>query len=351
MKSKSKGRLSRKSGLPPGTLIHVGERKTDKSRITVINYDEKDYGEFEAEDLNQLLPEKDSPKVSWINVDGIHDVGVVEKIGGYFDIHPLVLEDVLNTQQRPKKEELGERVFVVLRLLHINGDLSSEQISFFVGENFVVSFQEHEGDVFNGVRDRIRTGRGIRKRKADYLLYALIDSIVDNYFLILERFGERIEALEDEILENPSNQTMQRIQGLRKDIISLRRSIWPLREVISGLERSESPLIKKSTGIYFRDVYDHTIQVIDTIESYRDIVSGMLDTYLSSLSNRMNEVMKTLTIIATIFIPLTFIAGVYGMNFKHMPELDYRYGYPLIWFIMAGVAAALTAYFKKKRWL
>jgi magnesium transporter len=265
------------------------------------------------------------------------------------------LEDILNTEQRPKMEEFGDYLYFVLKMLYPgenNDEIEAEQISIILGSNFVISFQEHEGDVFNAVRERIRKNKGrVRKSGADYLAYALMDSIVDNYFLILEQIGERIEATEQQLTENPTPETLHAIRDLKREMIFLRKSVWPLREVISNLERCESPLIHESLGAYLRDVYDHTIQIIDTVESLRDMISGLLDVYLSSISNRMNEVMKVLTIFASIFIPLTFVAGVYGMNFKFMPELEWGWGYFAVLCVMALTAGTLLVYFRRKKWL
>jgi magnesium transporter len=347
-------RTSKKAGLPPGALVHIGEKKTDKARITIIDYDEAQFQEKDVETIEECFPLKDKPAVTWINVDGLHQVEILEQIGGCFGFHPLVLEDILNTGQRPKMEDFGEYVFVVLKMLPSdkNNRITGEQISIVLGPDFVVSFQEREGDVFNPIRERIRSGRGrIRKMGADYLAYALLDSVVDNYFIFLEKLGEEIEFLEEELVTNPTTETLQTIHDLKTEMVFLRKSVWPLREIISGLERGESALIQESTGIYLRDVYDHTIQVIDTVETFRDMVSGMLDIYLSSVSNRMNEVMKVLTIIATIFIPLTLIAGIYGMNFQYMPELGWRWGYPMVWLIMLVIGALMLVYFRRKRWL
>lgn len=345
---------SEKGGLPPGTLIHIGEKKVEKVVITVINYDSERYEEKELKSIDECFPYKDSPTVTWINIAGIHQVDIMEKIGNHFGIHPLVMEDILNTEHRPKMDDMEDYVFVVLKMLDYNKEdgFDAEQISIVLGQHFVISFQEMEGDVFEPVRERIRKNKGrIRKRGADYLAYALLDSVVDNYFTILEKIGERIEFLEEELVENPSTQTLQEIHRLKREMIFLRKSIWPLREVISGLERGESSLIKETTVIYLRDVYDHTIQVIDTVETFRDMISGMLDIYLSSISNKMNEVMKVLTIIATIFIPLTFLAGVYGMNFGYMPELEWDLGYFAVLFLMAIIGMGLVLYFRKKKWL
>ena len=346
---------SKKAGLPPGTLVHIGERKTEKIKITIMDYDETQFQVKETETLEECYPFKGRPTTIWINIDGIHDIETLEKLGDCFGLHPLTLEDILNTDQRPKIEDYGEYIFIVLKMLYTDnkaGVILAEQVSLILGQNFVISFQEQEGDIFNPVRERIRNGKGrIRKMGADYLVYSLLDSIVDNYFIILEKLGEKIEFLEEKLIINPVPETINMIHKLKREMIFLRRSVWPLREVIGSIERGESSLIKDSTRIYLRDVYDHTIQVIDTIETFRDILSGMLDIYLSSVSNRMNAVMKVLTIIATIFMPLTFIAGIYGMNFKYMPELEWRLGYPVILLFMVSIGVLMLVSFRKKKWL
>lgn len=346
---------SKKSGLPPGTLVHIGERKTEEVKIAVIDYDEKGFQEMETKTIEECFLFKDKPTVTWINVDGLHNIEIIQKLGDCYGFHPLVLEDVLNTNQRPKMEDYGDYMYIVLKMLH-NGkspETVIEQISLILGQNFVISFQEGiEGDVFNSIRERIRSGKGrIRSMGADYLAYSLIDAIVDNYFVVLEKMGEQVEDLEDDLVVNPVTRTLQEIHKLKREMIFLRKAVWPLREVISAVEREESQLVKDSTKIYLRDVYDHTIQVIDSIETSRDMLSGMLDIYLSSMSNRMNEIMKFLTIIGTIFIPLTFIVGVYGMNFEFMPELKWKWGYFILWSIMLGIGISMVLYFNKKKWL
>jgi len=345
----------KKAGLPPGTLVHVGERKVGKARITIIDYDEHHFEEKKAKNVEECFPFKDKPTVTWINLDGVHQLEIIEKIGEHFSIHPLVLEDIVNTGQRPKMEDFVDYIFVTLKMLRYSEDekeTKTEQVSMILGSHFVISFQESEGDVFDPIRERIRAEKGrIRKMGADYLAYALMDAIVDNYFTILEKLGEGIEDMEEELVVNPTPETLQAMHHLKREIIFLRKSVWPLREVINRLERWESTLIKKSTSIYLRDLYDHTIQVIDSIETFRDVLSGMLDIYLSSVSNRMNEVMKVLTIIATIFIPLTLIAGIYGMNFRFMPELEMSVGYPIVLLIMLCIGVVMILYFRKKRWL
>jgi magnesium transporter len=346
-------RRSRKAGLPPGSLVPIVGDRTEKVRISVIDYDEEHLDERVVDKVEDLFVFKDSPTVTWINVDGVNDTEIIEKIGSHFGIHPLVLEDIVNTGQRPKMQDFGEYVYVVLRMLaQENAEVRSEQVSIILGPNFVISFQEMPGDVFDPVRERLRgTKWRIRKLGADYLTYALVDMIVDNYFLILENLGDRIEDLEADLMEKPTPETLHMIHTLKRELIYLRKSVWPLREMISGMERAESRLISDTMPVYLRDVYDHTIQVIDTLESYRDMVSGMLDTYLSSVSNRMNEVMKVLTIIATIFIPITFVAGIYGMNFHNMPELSWPWGYFAALGVMGIISLVMIAYFRRKRWL
>ena len=346
---------SQKAGLPPGTLVHVGEQKSEKTSITVLDYDGDRVVEKELTGVEECLLLKARPTVTWINVAGLHQIEVLEKLNECFGLHPLVLEDILNTTQRPKMEDFGEYIYIVLKMIYLPGpgqEAVTEQVSLILGPNYLISFQEAGGDVFDPIRDRIRSGKGrLRKMGADYLAHALLDAIVDHYFIILEKLGEDVEDLEETLTNNPTPRTMQAIHQLKRKMIFLRKSVWPLREVVGSLERGESPLIQPSTGIYLRDVYDHTIQVIDNIETFRDMLSGMMDIYLSSISNRMNEIMKVLTIIATIFIPLTFIAGLYGMNFKYMPELEWHWGYPLVLLLMGGVSVFMLSYFKRKKWL
>ncbi len=353
--SKLFGRRSLKAGLPPGTLMHVGAEKLEKVKITVLDYDEQHFEEKETESIDDCAPFRDKPTVTWINIDGIHSVDIIQKVGDRFGIHPLVLEDILHTGQRPKIEDFGDYVYVVLNMLYRGNDeseIEAEQVSMLLTESLVITFQEKEGDVFDPVRQRIKQNKGrIRKMGADYLAYSLIDAIVDYYFVVLEKFGEHIELLEEELLTEPAARTLPEIHDLKRGVLFLRKSVWPLREVISRLERGESALFKKNTLIYLRDVYDHTIQIIDTIETSRDLLSGMLDTYLSITSNRMNEVMKVLTIIATIFIPLTFVAGIYGMNFRYMPELEHRWAYPGVLIVMFGIGIVMLSYFRRKKWL
>ena len=348
-------KMSHKAGLPPGTLVHVGEKKAEEVKITTMDYNQTAFQENEVQTVEECFPFKETPTVTWINIDGLHRVDIIKKIGEHFGIHPLIQEDILHTGQRPKMEDLDSYILVILKMLRYDDEASTvrtEQISIILGSNFVVSFQEMKGDLFNSLRERIRTGKGrIRRMGADYLAYSLLDSIVDHYFILLEKCGERIEVLEEELALSPNPETLQAIHNLKQEIIFLRKSVWPLREVISGLERAESSLIHDAISMYLRDLYDHTIQVIDSVETYQDILSGMIDLYLSSVSNKMNEVMKVLTVFASIFIPLTFMAGIYGMNFEFMPELKMRWAYPALWGAMITVAAILLTFFKRKKWL
>jgi magnesium transporter len=348
-------RRSQKAGLPPGTIVHVGEKRRERVKLSVINYDGANFQEKEVKNVKEAFSFRNKSSVTWLNIDGVHQPEIIEQVGTNFGMHPLVLEDIANTGQRPKMEDFDDYIFVVLRMHRFDekeSETKSEQISILLGRDFVVSFQEREGDVFDPIRERLRSNKGkIRKMGADYLAYALIDAVVDNYFMILEKLGETIEEIEDKLITNPTSETLQTLHGLKRELIFLRKSVWPLREVINRLERSESPLINKSTFVYLRDVYDHTIQVMDAVETFRDMLSGMLDIYLSSISNRMNEIMKVLTVIATIFIPLTFIAGIYGMNFRYMPELGQSWGYAAVLIVMLTIALVMLVYFRRKKWI
>ena len=346
--------ISKKAGLPPGTLVHIGDKKGERVRISMIDYTKDRVKDKILKRIEECYPYKRKKSVTWINIDGLHDVKTIEKLGKEFKLHHLLLEDILNTGQRPKMEDFEDYFLFVTKMLRLNDDsrIEAEQISIVLGRDYVVSFQERTGDVFDSIRERITERKGrIRDMGADYLAYTLLDSIVDNYYQILEKVGERIERMEEVLLEKSSPATLEEIHKLRRVLIMLRKAIWPLRDVVNGFLREESPLIKDSTKVYLRDVYDHTIQVMDTIATYRDMLRGMLDVYLSTVSNKMNEVMKVLTIIATIFIPLTFIAGIYGMNFAHMPELGWRWAYPAVMLLMVIMVVIMLGYFRKKRWI
>ena len=348
-------RQSKTLGLAPGTPVHVGEETAGEVRIRVIDYDESHLQEREVAEPEQCLAFKEKPTVTWINVDGVHQVEVVAKMGELFDLHPLVVEDIPNTTQRPKVEDYDDYLYVTFKMLSFDddrGELDVEQVSLILRPGIVISFQERQGDVFDPVRERIRAGKGrVRSAGADYLCYVLIDAVVDHYFVVCEKLSERIEILQEELVQDPAPEKLQELQRLKRDVLAARKSLWPMREVVAALTRGDIALMSEATGAYLRDVHDHTMQVVDTIETFRDGLSGMLDIYLSSVSNRMNEVMKVLTIIATIFIPLGFLAGVYGMNFENMPELHWRGGYYVALGIMATVAGGMLLYFRRKRWI
>lgn len=346
-----------KIGAPPGTLIYHGDKQTERVKISLIEYSETEFIEKEFYDLSECLDHVDPKLVRWINVDGIHNVEFIEAVGKRFNIHPLTLEDIVNTNQRPKFEDYDNYVVAIMKMLYYESELQSEQLTVVLMDGMVISFQEAQGgDAFDLIRNRIRLGKGrIRKMGADYLAYALIDAVVDCYFGILEKIGDRIEVLEEELIIDPSKETMHQLHAMKREMIHLRKSVWPMRELINNMERSETDLIKPTTDIYLRDVHDHTIRVIDTVETYRDLLSGMMDIYLSSVSNKMNEVMKVLTIITTIFVPVTFVAGVYGMNFEVMPEIHskwgHNWGYTFAWVIMLVMMVSMVVYFRRKKWL
>ncbi|PQJ34701.1 magnesium and cobalt transport protein CorA [Salinibacter sp. 10B] len=342
-------------GLPPGSVVFIGEEKTEPVQFSVIDYTADRLDETDVETVDDVLPYRDSPTTTWINVNGVHDEEIIRTIGDHFGLHPLIQEDIAHTGQRPKLETYDDNVYIVSKMLYHDDQedhLRAEQVSFVLGGNYLISFQEDSGDVFEPVRERLRKGRGrIRGAGTDYLTYALIDVIVDHYFVILEELGGRTEEIEDEVLDDPQPETQERINDLRRDLIFMRRMTWPVRELLSQLQRLDSPLWEDDTHPFVRDTYDHAVQVLDLVESLRDVVGGLTDLYMTSLSNRMNEIMKVLTIIGTIFIPLTFIAGIYGMNFEYMPELTVWYGYPVAMTGMGVIAVVLLVYFRQKEWI
>jgi len=353
-------RMSHKAGLPPGSPIYVGEQKVKSVRAHLINYGKDSFQEKELHSMDECLMYKESPGITWINIDGLHDVKFIEKLCTCFNLHPLTLEDIVNAEQRPKLEVFDDYAYIVIKLHTYNEEeqiVETDQLSIVLGEAFVLTFQEREGNVLEGVRQRLRNDKGrIRRVGADYLAYALIDAVVDRYFSVLEGIDEDIEELEEELISSPSRETLETIHTMKRELIYLKRTVWPIREIISGLLRDKTHLVQESNFVYLRDLYDHTVQIIDTVETFRDIISGMLDIYLSSVSNRMNEIMKILTIFAAIFIPLTFIAGIYGMNFNtsvsplNMPELNWTYGYPFALGLMVAVGIGLLYFFKRKKW-
>lgn len=348
-------KATKKVGMAPGSLVYVGEKKIEEPIITLFDFDEERVTERRVDHIDECIPLKDTKAVSWINIDGIHNTKLIDEIGKGFGLHPLVCEDLLNTHQRSKVEEYDDYIFLVLKMIFYDeeeGDIRMEQISLILGKRYVLTFQEMPGDVFDGVRERIRKSRGkVRKESCDYLAYALLDAIVDNYFIVMEKISERVERLEGRVAVNPTAADLSEIHKLKNRMTFLRRAIWPLREIVGSLLKNGSKIIDEKLEPYLRDLYDHALQVTDAIDMFRDMLSGLQDVYLSSVSNRMNEVMKVLTIFASIFIPLTFIAGVYGMNFEFMPELKWRMGYPLVLLIMFSVAVVMLIFFWRKRWL
>lgn len=353
MPKRIKSRRS-KIGSAPGTLVHVGERHSKNVKITLIKYNKDSFNKIIYDDIEKCLAAINESDVNWINIDGLHDIDVIEKIGGNFNLHPLILEDILNTTQHPKIDIDDNYIYVVIKMLYYDKnvkEIKSEQISLVILQNYILSFQEFEGDVFNDLRRRLEQNKSnIRSRGTDYLAYSLIDCTVDSYFDIIESIGDSIDIAEDILMANPSNEILNDIYKLKREMIFLRNSVWPLREVLGKLVKSDYGLIQDQTIMYLRDVYDHTIQIMDIIETYRDILSGMLDTYLSSISNKTNEVMKILTVFSTIFIPLSFLTGIYGMNFEHMPELGFKYGYLIFWGITITCILLMINYFRRKKW-
>ena len=344
---------SRKTGLPPGTLVHIGEKKPAKVTITAFNYAGARCDERQDLSVDGLAPPTDQ-SIIWVDVGGVHQIDVLESLGKQFHLHPLLLEDIANTDQRPKLDDYETCLFLVIKMLSVTDrqDIAVEQVSLVLGPNFVLSFQENGSDAFTSVRDRLRGGKGrLRQSGADHLLHALVDAIVDQYFEVLEVLGEKIETLQDLVVSDPKPETLHRIHALKRQLMFLRRAVWPLREAANNLSRSESPFLQESTKVFFRDVYDHVVQIVDTIETLREMVSAGLDIYLSSISYRSNSVMKVLTIITTIFMPLTFIVGIYGMNFEHMPELKWEWGYFLVLGVMVVIAIAMLGFFKRKKWI
>jgi len=354
MVKKRKSRV-KQAGLAPGSLVHTGEKKAERVQITVIDYDQSNYQCKHPAGVSACAAFKDTQTTTWIKITGLHEVNMIEKIGAQFNLHPLILEDVLHTTQRPKLEDHEEHLFVVLKLLSFNEQtqtVETEQFSIILGNRYIITFQESERETFEPLRERIKKANSrFRKMGVDYLLYALIDYIVDHYFIVLEKLDAQIEALQEQITDNPTEQTLHEIHQVKKEMVMLRKAFWPARDLAAELLRTDSPLIRPATEIYLKDIHDHIVRVIETADTLRDMIAGMLDVYLSIASNKMNAVMKVLTIIATIFIPLTFIAGVYGMNFKYMPELDYPWAYPVVWLIMIAAVIIMLAYFKKKKWL
>jgi magnesium transporter len=354
MAKKKKSKHHKKIGQIPGTLIYTGEKASNLA-VEVFDYNADKFEEKELSQIEDAFIYKSTDSITWININGLSHINDIEKIGNHYNLHPLILEDIVNTAQRPKIDEYDDYMFVVIKMLYYNTEenIISEQVSFILGKNYVLTFQEADGDVFENVRDRIRHGKGrIRGLGSDYLLYALIDSVTDHYYSIIEKMGDKIEDLEDNLFNGQTqNEISQQIQDLKRELLKVRRAIFPLREIINRIEKTEHKLILDKTLHYFRDIYDHIIQVTENIDIYREMVWSLMDMYMTAISNKMNEVMKVLTIIATIFIPLTFIAGIYGMNFDNIPELHYKYSYFILWIVMILLFIGMLFYFKRKKWL
>lgn len=350
-------RSKKPPGSSPGTVTFIGDKKIDRVRIQLMRYTASTLEEVEFDSIDSCLPCKKSEGIKWINIDGLHDTSLLQTVGRAFNIHDLVLEDIVNTNQRPKVEIHDDYVYVVLRMFSLDeakDSVVSEQMSFILGSDYILSFQERAGDVFEQVRKRLRTGGKtgrIRKDGSDYLMYSLLDAIVDHYFIILDQIGSKLESLDETLTHRPTPDTLESIHEVKQEVILLRKQVWPLREMFNSLLKSEVTLINDSTRIFLRDVYDHVIQILDILEGYREILSGMLDMYQSAMGNRLNEVMKVLTIIATIFIPPTFVAGIYGMNFENMPELHSQSGYFIVLGVMVASIVSMLVYFRKKHWI
>jgi len=346
---------SHKLGKAPGTVEFTGARRVEKTSLTLFRYDTETIEEWTGSTLADVEAGLDVPGTRWLNVDGLHDADLIRELGEKYDLHSLVLEDIVSPGQRAKLEDYEGYTFVVARMLHYDAarhSVEAEQVSLVVTGDTLISFQERPGDVFGAVRDRLRAGSGrIRARGPDYLAYALLDVIVDHYFVTLEAFGDEIETLEEDVVEDPSTAVQRRMRALRGNLILVRRAAWPMREVLASMARTDSPVVAEETRLFVRDAYDHAVHALDVVESLRDVVGGLMDLYMTSLSNRLNDVMKVLTSIGTIFIPLSFIAGVYGMNFDNMPELHLRFGYVFALLLMATTAGGLLLFFRRKKWL
>lgn len=339
----------------PGTVSYVGKKQSLTTKLDIIDYSKEHYHYVETENIEDAFKFDTSENITWINVNGLNNTKEIERLGNYYNLHPLIQEDIVTTNQRPKIDEYEDYLFIVFKMLYYNdeGDFIQEHVSMVVGKDYVTTFQEAEGDVFDELRDRLSNSRGrIRNAGADYLMFAILDAVVDNYFNVIETLSQKIELIEDQLFEDRVEDTItEEIQDLKKEILRIRRAILPLREVINRLEKIDTEIIDERTHKYIRDLYDHIIQVSESVDIYREMIWSLMDMYMTTISNKMNEVMKVLTIMASIFIPLTFMAGVYGMNFDFMPELHLRYGYYYLWGAMILVFCGMLWYFKRKKWL
>jgi magnesium transporter len=355
MKIKKKKKSYKALNLSPGTMAYKGKKQSDITVVEIITYNKDDFKKIDSNKVSDAFNFKTKENITWINVNGLNNLKDIEELGLHYDLHPLTLEDIVNTQQRPKIEEFENYLFIVFKMLYFKQDdiMHYEHVSLVVGKNYVLTFQEADGDVFDDLRERISHGKGrIRSLKSDYLMYAILDAVVDNYFSVIEAFGDKIEDLEAGIFnaDSANNETPIQIQELKQEVLKIRRSIFPFREVVNRLEKIENEIVESKTHSFIRDLYDHTVQVSETVDLYREMIRSLMDMHMSIISHKMNEVMKVLTIIATIFIPLTFIAGIYGMNFDNIPELHYEYSYFILWGAMITLFIFMLMYFKKKKW-
>ena len=355
MKRKKHRKSYKTKNLPPGTMAYTGRKTSAVTHIEIINYNQTSYNVVESKNIEDAFNFKEKETITWININGLNNIDAIETIGKHYNLHPLTLEDIVNTQHRPKLDEFNDYLFLVFKMLyHKNeGDLIYEHMSMVVGNGYVITFQESDGDVFDDLRERISNGKGrIRSSGSDYLMYAILDAVVDHYLTVIDFFGDKVEDLEDAVFQGePNNNISNLIQEHKREILKIRRSIVPLKEVINRLDKVDIDIIEEKTRNFLRDLYDHIVQVNENIELYREMVWGLMDMYMTIISNKMNEVMKVLTIIATIFIPLTFIAGIYGMNFDNIPELHYRYSYYILWGVMVLIFILMLIYFRRKKWL
>ncbi|MDO5608440.1 MAG: magnesium/cobalt transporter CorA [Capnocytophaga sp.] len=354
-KKRKKSNKIKKLGLPPGSLVYAGEKEHKALNIDVISYSQTYYEAKKVPSVDEAIACIGDAYCTWINVNGLSQIDEIKKLGDYAGLNNLLLEDILDTEHRPKIEILDDNLLVIIKMLYYNKEqeIVLEHLALVLGEGYIITFQEVEDDdVFDGLRKRLQNEKSpIRKRTSDYLLFGILDAIVDTYFVILDTISEQAEDIEDEIINDPKEGMVMQIQNLKKDAITLRKSIYPAREVVSKLEKSDHRLIKTATSPYFRDLFEHTIHIVETLDTYRDMLWGLTDTYMGSMSNKMNNVMRLLTIISTIFIPLTFIVGLYGMNFEYMPELHYRWAYPVVWMVMIGITVWMIFFFKRKKWM
>lgn len=344
-----------KQNLPPGTVIYTGTKSTKELILEVFDYNIDHLENRRLQSIEESFTFEMEDHVTWINLNGLNHTAEIENLCKHFQIHPLTQEDLVSVRQRPKVEDFDDYMMVVVKMLYFDADheLTTEHLSFILGKDYLLTFQESSGDVFNPVRDRLIHSKGrVRQKGPDYLMYVLMDLIIDNYFTIIEDIGERIEKLEDQLFDSaPGDDIAESILDLKKEILRIRKAIYPVREVVNKLDKSESKLIDRKTGIYLQDLYDHIIQITESVDMHRELIWGLMDMHMTTISNKMNEVMKVLTIIATIFIPLTFIAGIYGMNFDNIPELHYKYSYFILWAVMIVLFGIMIYFFKRKKWL